>query len=396
MRNSPIIGVVMAYVAIVGGERAIGNAELLASHERIKGESPPLETGQIRHQLRFLLDRVMGEGGLYAPDLAALAIKQAEGDPIEASFFLRAHRATLTRLGETLPSDVAEQFVDRRISSAFKDIPGGQVLGATGDYRQRLLDFNLLNENQESMKKDADAILRSLALDGSPAQDGEIPVSVIDMLRDRGMLPSRGMPPNQDILPNQEMQGVDDAKAPADITLDGIELPLPRDARLQAMARGETGGLLALAYSSMRGYGSVHPTIGELKVFKQTARIPHPFRPGETIALGRVPITEALLICGDAKEKSSSLGFELGYGACFGANENKAISMATLDRAMQAEDPRAPAQDPEFVLLHTDGIESSGFCAHFKLPHYVTFQASMDGVKAALNKAKAGKTEAAR
>jgi hypothetical protein len=32
----------------------------------------------------------------------------------------------------------------RRISSAFKDVPGGQLLGRTRDYTQRLLDFSLL------------------------------------------------------------------------------------------------------------------------------------------------------------------------------------------------------------------------------------------------------------
>ena len=41
----------------------------------------------------------MAEGSLYDPELAALAIKQARGDLVEAVFLLRAYRATLPRLG---------------------------------------------------------------------------------------------------------------------------------------------------------------------------------------------------------------------------------------------------------------------------------------------------------
>ena len=96
------------------------------------------------------------------------------------------------------------------------------------------------------------------------------------------------------------------------------------------MARGETGGLLALAYSSMRGYGSVHPTIGELRVGWQQVRIAHPFRQGETISIGEVRITEAELICGASKTDGDGPRYTIGYGACFGVNENKAISMATF------------------------------------------------------------------
>jgi alpha-D-ribose 1-methylphosphonate 5-triphosphate synthase subunit PhnI len=56
--------------------------------------------------------------------------------------------------------------------------------------------------------------------------------------------------------------------------------------------------------------------------------------------------------------------------------------MAVLDRTLKSEEPEAPAQDQEFVLLHTDGIESSGFCSHFKLPHYITFQSALDRLRA--------------
>ena len=78
-----------------------------------------------------------------------------------------------------------------------------------------------------------------------------------------------------------------------------------------------------------------------------------------------------------------------GYGACFGHNEVKAISMAILDRSLQkgmaaapGTRPDNPSEDPEFVLLHIDGVDSMGFCTHYKMPHYVTFQSDMDRLRA--------------
>src|SRR3954466_12001958 len=132
------------YVAVKGGERAIENAHRLLAHER-RGDRdiPELSLGQISGQLSLGVDRVMTEGSLYDRELAALAIKQARGDMIEAIFLLRAFRATLPRFGATEPVDSGAMAVRRRISSTFKDIPGGQVLGPTFDYTHRLLDPQL-------------------------------------------------------------------------------------------------------------------------------------------------------------------------------------------------------------------------------------------------------------
>jgi alpha-D-ribose 1-methylphosphonate 5-triphosphate synthase subunit PhnI len=55
--------------------------------------------------------------------------------------------------------------------------------------------------------------------------------------------------------------------------------------------------------------------------------------------------------------------------------------MAVLDRAMSAAEPEAPSEDQEFVLTHVDGIESMGFCNHYKLPHYVSFQSELDRLR---------------
>src|SRR6201992_1191310 len=132
------------YVAVKGGERAIENAHRLLAHER-RGDAGVAEVTlpQISEQLSLAVDRVMSEGSLYDRELAALAITQARGDMIEATFLVRACRATLPRFGATEPVDTGHMRVARRVSSTFKDIPGGQILGPTFDYTHRLLDPTL-------------------------------------------------------------------------------------------------------------------------------------------------------------------------------------------------------------------------------------------------------------
>jgi alpha-D-ribose 1-methylphosphonate 5-triphosphate synthase subunit PhnI len=88
------------YVAVKGGERAISNAHRLLAHKRRGRKTvPELSALQISEQLGRAVDRVMAEGSLYDPELAAIAIKQACGDLIEAIFLVRAYRTTLPRLG---------------------------------------------------------------------------------------------------------------------------------------------------------------------------------------------------------------------------------------------------------------------------------------------------------
>ncbi len=135
----------MAYVAVKGGEQAIDNAHAwLAEARRGDPAIAELEMAQIAGQLGRAVDRVMGEGSLYDRDLAALAIKQAQGDLIEAAFLLRAYRTTLPRFAHSTPVDTARMTIARRISAVFKDLPGGQILGPTYDYTHRLIDFLLL------------------------------------------------------------------------------------------------------------------------------------------------------------------------------------------------------------------------------------------------------------
>jgi alpha-D-ribose 1-methylphosphonate 5-triphosphate synthase subunit PhnI len=359
----------MGYVAVQGGITAIENSQSLNRYLRLRGSSIPLSVTQIMEQMGPLVDRVMSEGGLYSPFHAALALKQASGDPIEASFLVRAYRSTLRRMVDSVPIRTDAMRILRRISSAFKTIPGGQVLGSTSDYEQRILDFSLADETADTQRAVVSEFEQQHADGGQPQAaplDPETFRKVVELLREQGL-----------VAPAP----AESSDEPTDITQHSAELPLDRSGRLQMLARAETGGVLALAYSSMRGYGSVHPTIAELRVGRVRVEIPHPFRPGETVTLGSIVVTEVEIVASVERAEDDEPAFSLGYGACFGHNEVKAISMAVLDRAMKTAAPHAPAEDQEFVLLHTDGIESSGFCSHFKLPHYVTFQADLDRLR---------------
>ncbi|NTW37310.1 MAG: carbon-phosphorus lyase complex subunit PhnI, partial [Syntrophobacteraceae bacterium] len=346
----------MSYVAVRGGERAILNAETLLQASRLAGGTDPVSLQQVEEQFGMAVDRVMGEGGLYARDLAAAAFKQAAGDTFEAAFLLRAHRSSLPRIGCSETVDTERMRVVRRISAAFKEIPGGQLLGGTSDYSHRLIRFELL-EGEEDVRKAIRTSFTDLEKQGSPIP--ETFPKVVRKLREEGLLP--GKEPSTSL--------------PFDITLDSHPFPLPRSARLQTLARAETGGMLALAYAAMRGYGQVHPVIGELRV----GDVPVHFKgPGEGNAhlLGWVRVTECEVITQMGKGQADGKPqFTLGYGLCFGHNETKAICMAVLDRTLMSPNPERPTEDQEFVLLHTDGVESSGFCLHYKLPHYVSFQA---------------------
>lgn len=349
----------MGYVTVKGGAEAILEAEKLASMGSAASAYPEIDIGQVREHMKCAVDQVMGEGGLYAPELAALAIKQAEGDMFEAAFLLRAYRSTLPRLGYSVAADTHEARVIRRISSTFKDIPGGQVLGATRDYTERLLNFGLLHE-----KADAFANTEERTNSGE-----RVPIfaKVIDMLR-------------QERLVGRQMQQME--AEPFDITRESIRFPAPRSARLQALCRGETGAMLCLAYSSMRGFGGVHPTLAELRVAYLPLKIKHPYT-GRVVKVGEVLVTECESVCKvvEKAEENSAPQFSLGYGLVFGQNERKVISMSILDRAMASKGNLAPAEDQEFVLYHIDGVDSMGFVEHLKLPHYVTFQSALDRMR---------------
>lgn len=359
----------MGYVAIKGGEDAIDNASRLVEYHRLKSGTEPLGIDQVKTQLRGAIDRIMGEGSLYAPEHAALALKQVEGCTFEGAFILRAYRATLKRSYYSDILDTRQMSVERRISSAFREIPGGQILGPTRDYTVRLLDTGLASETFGSIE----AFLESIddLLGAGPGEEAKPFAKVVDMLRDQGLL-----------------RAVDDeeSRRVVDVTREAIKFPAPRSAALQMLARAETGGVAALAYSSMRGFGSAHPTIGELRVGRVSIRTRD--RRGRQRYIGAIRVTECEVISKLKQKRRDPVPYmTLGYGLCFGQNETKAISMGILDRSMRVADAH-PANSQEFVLYHTEGIESYGFTNHLKLPHYVTFQSGLDNLRKAVSRAE--------
>lgn len=354
----------MAYVAVKGGERAIKEAIKLSEYFRCNGKSLPIEVKQIKEQMRLAVDRVMAEGSLYDRDLAALALKQSQGDVLEASFYIRAFRSTLPRNLYSVPMDISDMDVIRRISAAFKDVPGGQYLGASKDYERRILNFDLLNETSKDMK---DFIKEYFEEDIEEIDEIANFPKVSDLLRQQGLL--------------EDERNIDEKID--DITRDSLRLPASRSARLQSLARGEAGAVTAFAFSVVRGYGDIHPYVGELRIGYIDVEVPHPLYPDETIVVDRIMVTEAEIISEKMDEKSSDgkPKFTLGYGLTMGNNETKTIAMAILDRALNTEEPSGPGEDEEFVLYHIDGIQSTGFISHFKLPHYVDFQADLNRLR---------------
>ncbi|RWJ43151.1 carbon-phosphorus lyase complex subunit PhnI [Mesorhizobium sp.] len=346
----------MSYVAVKGGERAILNShKLIAENRRGNRDLSELSLEQISEQFGLAVDRVMTEGSVYDRNLAALALKQAQGDAFEAIFLLRAFRTTLPRFAVSEPIDTSIMAVRRRISATFKDIPGGQVLGPTYDYTHRLLDFSLAAVGNDDL---IEADRAEEALD--PAMP-----RVIDILDDERLI--------------EEDRDHGDGEV-FDLTRQPMSFPAARDQRLQNLARADEGFLLGLAYSTTRGYGGAHPFVGEMRLGEVLVEIV-PEDLGFPIAIAEITVTECQTINQFMGSLKKPPQFTRGYGLTFGHCERKAISMALIDRALRApelgEDVRYPAQDEEFVLSHTDNVEANGLISHFKLPHYVDFQAEL-------------------
>lgn len=382
----------MSYVAIKGGERAIEQAASLLEVLRTRGGpqgEQPIGLDAIEHQLHYLHSQVLSEGGLYDPELASLAIKQSLGDPLEAAFLLRAHRSTRPRIATTPVLDTSNMRLIRRISSAFKEIPGGQMLGPTPDYTHRLFNLELIDETQEAFQAAFGEWLKDI--DESAAIELDRLPKVLDFLRDQGLVQPSA---------SSERELASSGGGAFDLTREALVFPVPRSAVLAGLTRGQQGSVMALAYSNMRGYGDVHPTIAELRVGYVPVMLPHPVT-GELTEAGEVLVTECEVIAmfeqdDEAAGKRTGAGqtesidieapptFTLGYGACFGHNEAKAIGMAILDRSLQKgmrDGPSNPSEDAEFVLLHVDGIDAMGFTVHYKMPHYVTFASDLDRLR---------------
>ncbi|MGN6526064.1 MAG: carbon-phosphorus lyase complex subunit PhnI [Burkholderiaceae bacterium] len=351
------------YIAVKGGERAIeASRRLLEAARRGDPAVPPIEVAQVRQQMGLLVGRVMAEASLYDPELAALALVQACGDAIEAAFLLRAYRTTLPRFATSEPIDTDRMRVERRVSAIFKDLPGGQLLGPTFDYTQRLLDFGLLRPRGDAP---ASASAQTTASDA----DAAVP-NALAQLAAEGLvepcLPSPGDP------------------EPPDITRDPPAYPLPRAGWLQMLARADEGWVLGMGYSTQRGYAHTHPFAGDIRSGRVTVEVV-PDELDFAIEIGEVEVTECQMV----NQFVGSVGvppvFTRGHGLVFGRGERKVIAMSLVDRALRAaefgEDAASPAQQQEFALPQGDSVEASGFVQHLKLPHYVTFESELQLIR---------------
>jgi alpha-D-ribose 1-methylphosphonate 5-triphosphate synthase subunit PhnI len=164
-----------------------------------------------------------------------------------------------------------------------------------------------------------------------------------------------------------------------------MELPASRALRLQSLTRGDEGFTLGLAYSTQRGYGRTHAFVGELRIGAVTVEMEIP-ELGFAIEIGEVTLTECETVNQFTGSKSEPPQFTRGYGLVFGQSERKAIAMSLVDRALRwqelgEEDTGAPAQDEEFVLMHADNVQATGFLEHIKLPHYVDFQSELELIR---------------
>jgi alpha-D-ribose 1-methylphosphonate 5-triphosphate synthase subunit PhnI len=340
------------YVATKGGEAAIDAAHRWLAEER-RGDPalPALTPAQVAEQLTLAVARVMAEGALYDPELAALALTQARGDLVEAVFLIRAWRTTLPRLGASVPADTGAMACERRISATFKDLPGGQVLGPTFDYTHRLLDF-------------------ARAAEGLPPPADRRPGPVAPKPRVADVLDRDGL-----------MEPIEQGGTPNDVTRTPLSLPADRATRLQVLARADEGFLLGMAYSTQRGFGRTHAFVGELRVGAVVVEMEIP-ELGLSIEIGEIVLTECETVNQFTGSGVAPPQFTRGYGLTLGRAERKAIAMSIVDRALRAfelgEETGAPAQDQEFVLMHSDNVQATGFLEHIKLPHYVDFQAELE------------------
>lgn len=339
------------YTTLKASREAIDNAH------RWQAEAPPGDAGspsiapaQISGQLHHVTERVMAEGALYDPELAAMALRQASGDVLEAVHLLRAFRATLPRFATSLAIDTDRMCPRRRISAVQKEPAGGQILGPTTDYGHRLLDTAM---------HDAKA---TAPAEGEPAS---VESRVSDELLADGLLEAAE-------------SGIKDTDPP-DLGQQALQLPVGRALRLQALARGDEGFLLGLAYSSQRGSADTRPHLAELRVGDVAVEL-IPAELGFAIDIGEITVSECETVHRPAAEAAGPPRFTRGYGLAFGHCERKALVVALVDRALRAESlgeaATAPACRQDFVLENCDSVPASGFLEHLKLPHYVDFHSA--------------------
>ncbi|GHJ35617.1 carbon-phosphorus lyase complex subunit PhnI [Streptomyces sp. TS71-3] len=387
-------------------------AARLAGRPRHGGSGRRLELDQIMERLPLAVDRAMGEAGLWAPALAARALRQAQGDPLGAAQLLRAHRTTLPRLAVSTPVTSEDLSVTRRISSAFRNPPGGQLLGRTLDYVGRLLD--LLPEDEGRMRAAGDTGTTAAVAhegngshahvhgadgshahvhgadgfhahvsepdgshahvheaDGSHAHPHEVNETDAPAPVDRSPRNLLAVLRSMDVVA-PPTEGAD--PEPFDVTRAAPRGDAPRSAWLQAMARADTGSLMHTWYGS-NWRPSGHEIPGEVRHGMLPVRVTHPST-GRAVTVTRVLVSEVQTFHSLTRAGELGRTLDVGYGLCFGRNDRKAISMAGLDLMLTHH--RGSEGPLDEVLFTLDGLDSIGYAQHLKLPHHVEFRSLVE------------------
>jgi len=337
------------YATVQASERLIAASRSLIGAAGAPATAPGLE---------LLRDQVCAEAGVWAPEAAARALRQARGDVGRAVTLVRVWAATLPAHAAE-PCDDASVRITRRVSAAFADIPGGQWLGSSPDFDSRLLDWGEADESPAAVLDGAGG-----AANGDPAGTGAPRRTALG--RVGGLL--RAAPG----------VGVAEPRDPGDGP-DPFDEPLgsnpTREARQAALARGETGALVALANVALAGRREA--VAGELCVGVAELCVPHP-RSGRPVCVAEVPVSEAT-VCGDA-EVDGTAGFALGFGISAGRVERRALAAAVIDATLEAGAPVGGLAELP-ALAAVDGLATSGFVDHLRLPHFASFASYLDRVR---------------
>lgn len=321
--------------------------------------------------LDLLEHQVCAEAGLWGPDAARRALAQSRGDVPRAVSLVRVWAGALPRI-ESCTVSAADTVILRRVSAAYPEIAGGQWLGAAPELASRLLIWDEpAGHRPEASSVDAEAEdageYEGWCVDGHEAATAAT-----------AKPPTRaGCPRVRDLMndlpllePTERGEGDDPART-------ALRPPLGRATRLGVLARGETSSLVALA-SLVLGRRR-EAVLAELTTSAVTVRIPHP-RTGRPVAVAEVPVAEAEAVV-DA-DVDGRPGFAVGWGVSIGELDRRAIALALLDGAIQADGGTTPlVLDEQTVTAAVDGAASNGFVEHLRLPHYASFASYVDQVR---------------
>lgn len=309
-----------------------------------------------------LVEQVCAEAGLWSPDVAARALAQAGGDTVRAVGLLRVWAAALPQIPvlDVTPADV--QLV-RRLSAAYAEVPGGQWLGPAPELASRLLDWgdapaHRVEADDEAPDTDGPSETHA-APEGTPPTRAECP-RVRDLFTEAVVVP----------VP-EDGPGQDPATAPLGHVID-------RATRSGVLARGETASLVSLAALVLGRRREA--VLAEATAGHAALRIPHP-RTGRPCAVIEVPITEAEAVVDAEVEGQPALA--IGWGASLTTIERRAIAIALLDGALQADTDASGglAIDDQTVMAAIDGSATNGFVEHLRLPHHASFASYLDQVR---------------